>query len=151
SRADLIGPADDVIVGDHMSRGVPHDAGAGLDDILLVLVEPRALLLAPGKDVQHRWRDGLKQLDGGLLRLAQVTAGGDRSCAGRGGPERDDVWLRDPRRCQQEKPYGDDAREAAEQFALGKTDAGRRLNNSAANMFRSAARGTLRLSRSHRA
>jgi hypothetical protein len=84
--SNSLGSADDVIIGDHIAGGVPHNSCARLNVILLIFVEHRILPPAAGKHMQNWWRGCLKELDSSLLGLAQIAPRSDSPWSGRGGP-----------------------------------------------------------------
>src|SRR5580700_1650548 len=71
---NLTGSVDYVIIRDHVSGRIPHNAGSGLNDPFLLFLQWGALLTPLSKHVNHGWRYRLEKLDGRLLGPAQVAA-----------------------------------------------------------------------------
>lgn len=115
---------DDVVVRDDVARLVPHDTGAGLQDIFTIHRHGR--VRGAGVHVHHRRRGHAEDVDRRRLRRVERGPRRDGAREARRPPEVDQVRLDHPNRQQGEEPEDRDPQEAvAHPPSVTRREAGR--------------------------
>src|SRR5215467_12248607 len=83
-----------------MPDGIPNDSRTSLHVALLLFRLQQVLRIRPSINIDDRGRNGLKKLDGRLLRLRKLGAGRDGSGRCCREPPGNQIWLRDKETCQ---------------------------------------------------